>query len=156
MSTFANTKQLAKCATIAEITEVALNAARTFCGADGATMILRDGERCFYVDERAISPLWKGKRFPLEMCISGWVMTRGETVTIPDIYKDSRIPHDAYRPTFVQSLCMAPIGKPNSFAAIGAYWGDKLAANEDQCYVLSILAGSLEPELKRILNAHNP
>ena len=40
-------------------------------GADGATFVLRDGDCCYYVDEDAISPLWKGQRFPLEACISG-------------------------------------------------------------------------------------
>ncbi|KTC75307.1 sensor histidine kinase [Legionella birminghamensis] len=37
-------------------------AARKLSGADGATFVLRDGQQCFYADEDAISPLWKGKR----------------------------------------------------------------------------------------------
>ena len=42
------------------------SAARRLTGADGATFVLRDGTRCFYADEDAISPLWKGQRFPME------------------------------------------------------------------------------------------
>ena len=29
---------------------------------------------CYYADEDAISPLWKGQRFPMSACISGWAM----------------------------------------------------------------------------------
>jgi hypothetical protein len=52
-------------------------AARQLTGADGATFVLRDGNHCHYSDEDAIAPLWKGLRFPLDQCISGWVMTHG-------------------------------------------------------------------------------
>jgi len=40
---------------------------------------------------------------------------------IPDVYLDERIPHDAYRPTFVKSLVMTPIGKEEPIGAIGCY-----------------------------------
>lgn len=40
-------------------------------GADGATFVQRDGEFCYYADESAIKPLWKGSRFLLTECISG-------------------------------------------------------------------------------------
>ncbi|HEU5397787.1 MAG TPA: response regulator, partial [Gammaproteobacteria bacterium] len=67
-------------------------AARELTGADGATFVLRDGERCFYADEDAIAPLWKGSRFPMEICVSGWAMNHRESVVIPDIYNDERVP----------------------------------------------------------------
>ncbi|HEX5801994.1 MAG TPA: hypothetical protein VFY24_03145, partial [Azospira sp.] len=73
------------------------HALRELTGADGATLILREKAHCFYVDEDAIGPLWKGQRFPLESCISGWAMLHAQTVTIEDIYADERIPHEAYR-----------------------------------------------------------
>lgn len=44
---------------------VVRNSARTLIGADGVTFILRDGSQCYYADESAIGPLWKGRRFPL-------------------------------------------------------------------------------------------
>jgi hypothetical protein len=49
-------------------------------------------------------------------------MLNGQTVVIPDIYLDDRIPHDAYRPTFVKSLVMTPVRMEDPIAAIGAYW----------------------------------
>lgn len=35
-------------------------AARELVRADGATFVLRDDGKCYYVDEDAIPPLWKG------------------------------------------------------------------------------------------------
>ena len=84
-------------------------AARELTGADGATFVLRDGDKCFYADEDAIEPLWKGQRFPMSACISGWAMLNRQAAVIEDIYADPRIPADAYRPTFVKSLVMVPI-----------------------------------------------
>lgn len=42
-------------------------------------------------------------RFPgMSACISGWAMLHRRSAVVPDIYADSRIPADAYRPTFVR------------------------------------------------------
>jgi GAF domain-containing protein len=96
--------------------------ARRLTQADGATFVLRDGEHCYYVDEDAVSPLWKGQRFPIGQCISGWAMLNAATAVVPDITADPRVPLDAYLPTFVRSLVMVPIGRPQPLGAIGAYW----------------------------------
>ena len=69
-------------------------------------------------------PLWKGQRFPLSACISGWAMLNAQTAVIEDVFEDPRIPYDAYLPTFVKSLIMTPVGEKN-VAAMGAYWRDK-------------------------------
>src|ERR671911_525650 len=61
-------------------------AARRLTAADGATIALRDGEQCVYIDEDAIQPLWKGKRFPLDACISGWAMLNRRAAVIEDVY----------------------------------------------------------------------
>ena len=47
--------------------DIVRHAARQLVGADGATFVLRDGDKSFYADEDAIAPLWKGLRFPLEV-----------------------------------------------------------------------------------------
>ncbi len=91
------------------------------CSADGVTFVLRDGDMCHYVEEDAIGPLWKGQRFPLNTCISGWAMLNSKTVVLRDIYADDRIPHDAYRKTFVKSLVMVPVRTMAPVAALGAY-----------------------------------
>ena len=107
------------------IIEAVRSTARFICNADGVTFILRDGDLCHYVEEDAIGPLWKGQRFPMSACISGWSMLNAQTAVIEDIYADPRIPHDAYRPTFVKSLIMTPAGADSPAAAIGAYWREK-------------------------------
>jgi hypothetical protein len=56
------------------VQEIVRRAARRLTGADGATFVLRDGDRCLYADEEAIAPLWKGQRFPMSAGISGWSM----------------------------------------------------------------------------------
>src|ERR1700760_2594603 len=115
-------EQLAGARTVEDVAAIVRTAARRISGADGVCFVLRDGERCWYLDEEAIGPLWKGQRFPLTACISGWAMLNGQTAVIPDIYLDDRIPHDAYRPTFVKSLVIPPVRPAEPLAAIGAYW----------------------------------
>ena len=95
--------------------------ARGICKADGITFVLREGNLCHYVEEDAIGPLWKGQYFPMNVCISGWSMLNGQTAVIEDVFADARIPVDAYRPTFVRSLIMTPVGEKH-VAAMGAYW----------------------------------
>src|SRR5690242_14853604 len=93
-------QQLSLTETLPEIQRIVRTEARALVGADGATFVLRDGDKCHYADEDAIEPLWKGSRFPMSACISGWAMLNRRPVVIPDIYVDDRIPHEAYRPTF--------------------------------------------------------
>jgi GAF domain-containing protein len=114
---------LRACRQLEDVQGVVKLAARQLTGADGATFVLREGDRCYYADEDSISPLWKGQRFPVSTCISGWAMLHAETVVIADIRQDDRIPQEAYRPTFVRSLAMVPMMLGGeSLGAIGAYW----------------------------------
>lgn len=129
--------------------------ARALSGADGITVVLRDGDFCHYLDEDAIGPLWKGRRFPLETCISGWAMLNGKTAVIPDIYVDDRIPHDAYRPTFVKSLVMTPVRAQDPLAAIGAYWRDNRTPTAHEVESLDAIARATATALEnvRLLNS---
>lgn len=127
---------------MASIQDIVRSAAREMTGADGATFVLRDGNFCHYVDEDAISPLWKGKRFPIEACISGWVMLNRRTAVIENIYDDARIPADAYRPTFVQSLVMVPIRTAVPVGAIGNYWAKQHRPHDEHVALLETLANT--------------
>jgi serine phosphatase RsbU (regulator of sigma subunit) len=122
---------------------VVRRAARELTGADGATFVLLDhgpeGLLCHYADEDAISPLWKGSRFPVHSCISGWSMLHKATVVIPDIYADARIPVDLYEPTFVRSLVMAPIRKNDPLGAVGTYWRESRTPTEQEVRILEAL-----------------
>ena len=125
-------EQLSSARTVEDVAAVVRSAARRIAGADGVTFVLRDRDQCFYLDEDAVSPLWKGRRFPLKSCISGWAMLNRMTAVIPDIYADARIPHDAYRPTFVRSLVMTPVRAEDPLAAIGAYWAEVRTPTADE------------------------
>jgi signal transduction histidine kinase len=115
-------------------------AARKLTGADGATFVLRDGDLCFYADEDAISPLWKGSRFPMHTCVSGWAMTHGQSAVIEDIYNDPRVPVEAYRLTFVKSLAMVPIRTQAPLGAIGNYWATRHVPTPAELKLLQSLA----------------
>jgi signal transduction histidine kinase/CheY-like chemotaxis protein len=132
------------------IVDIVRKAARQLTGCDGATFVLREGQYCYYVDEDAISPLWKGQRFPLETCISGWAMLNSKSAVIPDIYKDARIPHAAYRPTFVRSLAMVPIRSYAPIGAIGTYWASHHECTPQELMLLEALANTTAVAMENI------
>src|SRR3569832_1787944 len=115
-------ERLAAARSLDEVSAVVRSTARGVASADGVTFVLRDGDRCHYVEEDAVGPLWKGQKFPMSACISGWCMLNGETAALTDIYLAPRIPQDASRPTFVKSLVMTPVGCVGSVVAFGAFW----------------------------------
>ena len=134
--------ELACAVSIEDVALAVRSRARALVKADGVTFVLREQDNCFYLDEDAIAPLWKGSRFPLETCISGWVILHGQIAVIPDIYADARIPHAAYRPTFVKSLAMVPVPQGQPVGAIGAYWSRVHEASWGEQYVLQALANA--------------
>ncbi len=93
-----------------EIERVVTQSARRLCGADGAALTRREGDFSFCSAEDAIGPLWKGQRFPLTDCVTGWTMLHRQAVVIPDVSEDYRSCHDAFRNTFARSLVTVPIG----------------------------------------------
>lgn len=143
-------QQLSLCKTFEEIRDIVKYAARELVNSDGATFVMRDNDQCYYVDEYAIAPLWKGKKFPLSACISGWAMLNKQSVMIEDIYQDDRIPQDAYRPTFVKSLLMVPIRKIDPIGAIGNYWQAHHHSTLDEIQLLEALANSTSIAIENV------
>jgi hypothetical protein len=136
--------------TLDDIVAIVRSTARSVCSADGVTFVLRDGGKCHYVEEDAIGPLWKGQKFPMETCISGWCMLNRQTAAIEDIFKDPRIPHDVYRKTFVNSLVMVPVGGVTSIAAMGAYWREKRAFSDDDVKAVEALGAAVSGAMQRL------
>jgi two-component system CheB/CheR fusion protein len=132
------------------VTAIVAAAVRDLTGADGATFVLKDGALCYYCDENAIGPLWKGQRFQQSACISGWVMQHGQNVVVEDIAQDSRIPLDAYAPTFVKSMAMVPIRSLEPLGAIGAYWSRPHKASEAEVTMLAALADAASVAFENI------
>lgn len=117
-------ERLVTARSLTEVVEVLRTTARASVGADGIALVLKEGDLCSYLAEDAGSPLWSDLRLPADSCISGWSMRHVATVSIPDVSQDPRIPQGAYADTFVRSLVMVPIGRPEPFAALGAYWAE--------------------------------
>lgn len=143
-------QRLSLARTVGEVQEIVRTTARALCGADGATFVLRDGTRCYYADEDAISPLWKGQRFPMDVCVSGWTMRHRSAVVIEDIVDDERVPQEAYRPTFVRSLAMVPIRQADPIGAIGNYWSDHHRADPHEVQLLQALADATAVAMENV------
>jgi len=127
---------------IERISDIVRYAARDLTHADGATFALREGDQCHYVDEDAIGPLWKGQRFAMSACLSGWVMSHREPAAIEDVYADPRVPHETFRKTFVRTAVVVPIGRDHAIGAIGCYWAHRHPIGEGDVSVLQALADS--------------
>ena len=72
-------QRLSRARDIATVQDIVRTAARRLTG---ATFVLCDGGQCHYVDEDAVGPLWKGQKFPMSACVSGWAMLNKQTVVI--------------------------------------------------------------------------
>lgn len=142
--------ELASAHELPRIMEVVRRAARDLTRADGITFVLREGDLVHYADEDAVAPLWKGRRFPARSCISGWAMIHRQSVVIEDIFADPRIPHDAYRPTFVQSLAMVPVRRDDPVASIGIYWARRHRATAREVSLIEMLAGLASVALSNV------
>lgn len=150
-------ERLVRARSLDEIVAVLRDTARATVGAEGIAVVIGHEGFCSYVAEDGVSPLWQGQTFPADQCISGWVMRCGETVAISDVRRDSRIPQEAYTPTFVRSLVMAPIGRPEVVAALGAYWSEVRTHDSDTIKRLESLAhlATIAIENVRLAQARN-
>lgn len=134
-----------------EIIEVIRSTARRLVGADGIALILAEGNLCHYVEEDAVGPLWKGRKFLMSECISGWAMLNRQTAVIDDIARDDRIPYHLYKDTFVRSLVMAPVGLGTPVGALGAYWATTYQPTDYEIETVQTLARVTATALE---NAH--
>jgi light-regulated signal transduction histidine kinase (bacteriophytochrome) len=77
-------------------------------------------------------------------------MLNRQAAVIEDIYADDRIPHDAYRRTFVKSLVMVPIRTESPIGAIGNYWAKLHKATPHEIEVLQALANTSAVALESV------
>jgi PAS domain S-box-containing protein len=143
-------QQLSVSISMENIMQTVRSSARKLVNADGATFVLRDGGYSFYADEDSIMPLWKGQRFPLTDCISGWAMINKQSVVIKDIHADDRIPIELYNSTFVRSLAVTPINHNNPLGAIGAYWAREYSPSEMEIQLLQTLADAAAKAVENV------
>jgi GAF domain-containing protein len=139
--------------TIDDVIEAVRKTARQLVGSDGITVVRRDGEFCHYVEEDAIGRLWKGQKFPITACITGWAMLNRATVVVPDIARDDRIPHELYAETFVKAVSVAPVRTHAPIGAIGAYWARPYTPSDDEIAMLEALANASASAMERAMLA---
>jgi GAF domain-containing protein len=144
------TNRLSRAESLAAVLEILRSSARAILRSDGVTVVQREGDEVVYVGEDAIAPLWTGQRFPIRTCVSGIAMLERRMIVIPDIRLDPRVPLNAYLSTFVASMAMAPIGRGQPVAAIGAYWRAAQPIEEDALVLLDMLAKGASAQLERI------
>ncbi|WP_378741990.1 GAF domain-containing protein [Methylorubrum zatmanii] len=137
-------------ASIQDMVAVLRDTARAVAGADGIAVVLREGDFCAYVAEDAMMPLWRGTKFRLEECISGWTMLNDQAVIVPDIWNDLRVPVAAYQTKSVRSLVMTPIGSPAPIAALGAYWCAWVEPDKSTVQRLQALADAATAAVTRL------
>lgn len=143
-------ERLSSAAAIEDVVETIRATARRLIGSDGITVILREADTCHYVEEDALSPLWKGGRFPITSCVSGWAMLNRQTAVIPDIARDERVPYDLYRETFVRSMAMAPVRSSDPIGAIGAYWSQVYQPSREEIDTLETLARAAATAIENV------
>ncbi len=144
-------QQLASARDLQTIQDIVKVSAMALAEADGVTVVYREGEFCYYADEEAISPLWKGMRFPIDNCISGWVIKNNQHALITDISTDERVPIEFYRETFVKSLAMVPICTLEPIGAIGIYWATSVTPSEMELLLLKSLSDATARAIENVM-----
>lgn len=136
------TQELATKRNLDELAAMVSASAREMLMADGGTLVLLEESKTHYIDESAVSPLFKGQRFPAQQCICGWAINNNSAVAIEDVHEDDRIARDAYRNSFVTSLLAVPIRTNPPRGSIAVYWSDKHKATDVEVELLESLASS--------------
>lgn len=144
------TSAISRSRSIEEVVATIRASARSLVGSEGITVIRREGDLCHYVEEDAIGPLWKGQKFPAVACISGWSMINRQTVVVPDIRLDDRIPYELYAGTFVRAVAMVPIRRDDPVGAIGAYWSRPYEPTQWEVETLEALAEAAATAVEHI------
>jgi GAF domain-containing protein len=137
-------RRIESATSLSAIADAVTRSARELMACDGATFVAREADECHYVSEDAIGPLWRGLRFPMSMCLSGWVMQNVATATVPDIFLDPRIPYTVYEPTFARSVILVPVGS-EPMAALGFYWKTTRAFDDRELRTAEMLAATVAP-----------
>lgn len=144
------TSAIARARTLEAVVATIRASARSLVGCEGIAIVRREGDLCHYIDEDAIAPLWKGEKFSVTACISGWSMINRQTVVIPDVRQDDRIPHQLYAGTFVRAVAMAPIRREDPVGAIGAYWSQTYEPTQWEVETLEALAEAAATAVENI------
>lgn len=143
-------KELSLAKDLQKVSDIVLHHSRDLTKSNGSCFVLKEKNSCYFKGENGDSPLWVGKRIPIELCISGWVMEHAEAVSIPDIYKDYRVVKETYRNTPIKSVIAVPILSSNPIGAIKTYWTEEHQPNAHEFYLLQALADATAIVMEKV------
>lgn len=133
-----------------ELGEVMGRAICQAAGTDAIALSLRRGEHVFYTAEHLPEPLWSDDGFPIDHHLSEWSIRHDETVVVPDVLADDRIPAEARRSAPVRSAVMVSLRKFDSGGAVGAYWRELHAPTAGEVSTVETIARAAGAVLTRI------
>jgi light-regulated signal transduction histidine kinase (bacteriophytochrome) len=117
-----------------------MSVTRKITGADSVAYIVQEGDQCFFADEDATQPLWKGSQFHIHQRVEGTSIQSKQTVYIEDIYTDDRTAAEVYRSTPFKSLAVIPVCNGDKTGAIGIYWCNTRPSSAEELTLLHSLA----------------
>jgi chemotaxis family two-component system sensor kinase Cph1 len=130
----------------AAIAQVACRAAREIVAADGAALLVAEGEGGRVIGEDAIAPLWKG---PRRERFSGWHLQQDR----PVVLEDGGDELEDYRGSFIEGVTLVPVRGRKTRGALACHWAGPGAASRAQLDSLETLArataGALEANDER-------
>ena len=143
-------QELSLARTALDVQLVVRRSARRLTRADGASLALRDGSVCEYVEEDGLAPGWAGRRLTLGSCLSGWCILNRRPVVVPDVRTEAHLPLAQYRTGPVRSLVVVPIRSQDPIGAIANYWTTPHHPDGDEVRMLQALADSTSVALENV------
>lgn len=141
-------QDLALARTVPEIHRVVSRTARRLNRADGSDLVLAEGPFAHYVDEDGSGPGWKGRRIPLDKCLSGWCVRNRRPAVVDDVRGDIRLPVAPYWSTPVTGLVIVPIRSRDPIGALANYWTGPHTASGEDVRLLQALADTTSVALE--------
>ena len=136
-------RQLMHAETIDAAVEIVRRVGRAIAGADGIAIVRRKGDRCAYIAEDSIAPLWAGRDFPMDECVSGKAMLRARPILVEDIAQSDDVPLNLYLATYVRRLAVFPFGVDPPIGTLCAYWRDEGPIDDESARLLAALARAM-------------
>lgn len=143
-------RQLARSRTATDVQRVLGVSVRRIARADGASLTVREGDICRYVQEDGMSPGWSGRSMPLASCLSGVSMIERRSITVPDVHAERTLPLSPYHGTAVRSLAVVPVLAEDPVGAVTVYWLRPHLPGKEELAVLVALADSASLALANV------
>ncbi|QKT03850.1 diguanylate cyclase [Ectothiorhodospiraceae bacterium 2226] len=135
---------------VSAIGRIVAAAARELIGAQGATVVLREGSACYFLEASAMPADWSAKRFALDSCISGRVIEQRTACAIEDVQADPRIAAESDVCRSVKSLAMVPVRSAEPLGAMAAYWRTQHHITPPEMRLLQALADATAVAMENI------